>query len=210
MNKFFFFFLLLTQPIFSSKPEYWQYIYKDLGTVKDIKFTFKQEYRFYLNDFKLLDAQLSLLSKKNINKWLQTGINYTFNQTRNAEDTFEKKHRFEIELNPFFDLIKNVSIFIQNRFEFIKSENIPTWECIFRQKHQLSVLLEKKCIYQIHLSDELFYNFKKHSIDQYRIIPLEIEFRINKNYFFDIFSMIRWHKNADWHPQYVLGTSFKF
>jgi hypothetical protein len=203
--------LLLCIPILSwgEKPQYWQTILQPIGKIKDTRFLFRQHYRFDLEQFKLVDGRFSLDTITKLNKTWNFGLNFTYvNNRRPDVNPFTQHFRWEIELNPHFQLTKNTALRFRNRYEFIKNEFVPQWEQVFRQRQQINMAVNYRSLKSISFHNEVFYNVTLEKWSQIRLVPLELNFEVGQEHTYSVFAMIRWLRPGQtWDPQLVLGTT---
>lgn len=205
-------FFCLNLSLYAEKAQYWQVLLLPIGEYKEIEFAFRQEYRFVLSDFKLVNARLSLYSKRKINSFLEGEIHYNWiNLRTQPENAFKCAHRIDIELNPHYNLHPQIEFKARNRYEIIKREHFPKLLQRFRQRLQLVVKIASKYLKSYSIHNELFYDINKRDIYQFRFVPMEFTFYLGKEHSLQVFAMTRWQKFANiWKPQMILGTTLEF
>jgi hypothetical protein len=234
-NGIFFLLLLLFPPLstklLAEKPQFWGTVLIPIGKCRDIQFSFWQQYRFALSSFKLVDDRYSLYVKKSIYNWLDGEVHYTLINSRNADETpFHMSRRWELELNPHFDLAKNVEVKFRNRYEWIHRDDHPKEVQRFRQRHQLVWKTNWDKLWKtnwdrlfcffwafslksLSIHNEVFYNVTDNRVDEYRFVPLELGFGFGEKHKHTVkgYGMIRWRKPASfWDPQYIWGLTLEW
>lgn len=203
--------VILCMPFFlwGEKPQFWQTMTQPVGKIRDVTFRFRQQYRFDFEQFKLIDGRYSIESTTPLNKTWNFGLNFTYINNRRPEvNPFTQRFRWEIELNPRFQLTKNIELRFRNRYEFIKDEFVPQWDQVFRQRQQINMTVNYRSLKSISVHNEVFYNVVLERWNQIRFVPLELNFALGKEHTYSLFFMIRWLRpDQSWDPQFVLGST---
>jgi hypothetical protein len=107
---------------------------------------------------------------------LALGINYSFftihtDSSNAGEGDVDFQHRFEGEVNPRFKLANFIEYVSRNRFEYLVDESFDKIGQRYRHRSGLEFadVLPKQI--GIFINTELFYDFKAHQLNQYRIVP---------------------------------------
>ncbi|CRX38722.1 DUF2490 domain-containing protein [Estrella lausannensis] len=212
MIKFFRLALLMmtmTVPAFAQKPQLWQTMQQSLFDWNSVKFSFLQQYRFEMSDFKTVDARFGILAKKSLDETWDAEIHYMWiNSRAPAETLFQHRHRLELELNPRFKICENIEFKFRNRYELIKEEREAKLIQKFRQRQEIAYKPGIKWLKSVALSNEIFYNITINKVDEYRLIPLDLAFPLQKDHRYKLYTMIRWRDSpTGWHPQFILGST---
>lgn len=205
-------FFSLNLSLYAEKAQYWQILLLPLGECKEIEFSFRQEYRFALSDFKIVNIRSSLYIKRKINSFLEGEIHYNWiNLRTQSENAFKSAHRIDIELNPHYNIHPQIEFKARNRYEIIKREHFPKLLQRFRQRLQLVVKIAFKCLKSYSFHNELFYDINNHDIFEFRFVPMEFTFYLGKEHSLQVFAMTRWQKFENtWKSQMILGTTLEF
>lgn len=177
-----------------------------------VQCSFQQQYRFEMSDFKTQDARFGLLLKRSLNKTWDGEVHYIWINSRHPDETiFQRRHRIELELNPRFSLSKALELRFRNRYELIKEESEPKLIQKFRQRQELVYDPKLDWMKTLSISNEVFYNISINKVDEYRLIPLEAAFPIEKKHSYKLYAMIRWRDSSTgWNPQFVLGSTLNW
>lgn len=206
------FFMIIALPSYAQKPQLWQTMQQSLFEWNKVKFSFMQQYRFETSDFKTVDARFGLLAKKSLSETWDAEIHYLWINQRSPDETlFQHKHRLELELNPHFKICKNIELRFRNRYELIKEEREHKLVQKFRQRQELLYKPDIDWLKSIAINTEIFYNITSNKVDEYRFIPMELTFPVQKEHRYKLYTLIRWRDSSTgWHPQFVLGSTLEW
>jgi hypothetical protein len=128
--------------------------------------------------------------------------------------SFISIQRYELESNPFVKWDNGVTLKWRNRMEFLKRENLPHIQHVFR--HRVSVAIPVHHwgkLVSLKITDEIFYDFDINKFTQNRFIPVEMTFELNREVHFTLFCMVRNFfslGSRKWFRSFVFGTEFGF
>ena len=169
--------------------------------------------RLYNNSSELLQYALSQQVVVDLNRFLRTGVNYTFLPTRGSEgDDFIDQHRVELEFTPRWPINDRLTLDLRNRLEIRWIEGFSgTNE---RVRNRLGVSYELRntgLLHSIFATEEIFYPLADAELTQNRLTPIGLRFRLNEHVGFSTYYMLQSIKRAgDWNNAHVIGTQFLF
>lgn len=142
-----------------------------------------------------------------------TGYTYLESRTKDSKsgDTeFKNQHRLELEINPHWEG-KRVKISNRNRFEFRWIEDRGSDHARYRNllEFEFPIKWERaKFLKSVYINNEIFVDFNLRELNENRVTPFGISFKINKKLSFKLFYLIQSKKGArDWSSAQVLGTN---
>lgn len=205
-------FLTVAIPSYAQKPQFWQGMQQSLFECNKVNFSFLQLYRFEMNDLKTQNARFGILAKKSLNEVWDAEVHYLWINSREPDETlFQRRHRLELELNPHFKLGKNVELKFRNRYELIKEEENPKLIQKIRQRQEIAYKPGITWLKSIAINTEVSYDITINKVDEYRFMPLELTFPVEKEHRYKLYTMIRWRDSSTgWHPQFVLGSTLEW
>lgn len=179
---------------------------------KKVKFAFWQQYRLGLPQIKLVDSRYSILAVRPLYPWLDSEVHVTLIYARKLEETaFKQTRRLELELNPRFHLKEDLEVKFRNRYELLHREDTPHQYQKFRQQQKLVQKLDRGSLKSAALYNEIFYNITENRVDEYRFVPLELDFASGEKYTYNLYTMIRWRKpKQSWNTQLIWGLTLGF
>lgn len=195
--------------------QYWsQYSLKAIDT-KHVDYVSFWDLRFTddLSDFSYWQATQRLIF--DFIPYLSLGTNYTFLEeqvanSKTKEEEFKHHHRLELEINPHYELKKwvHVNIKNRNRFEFRWIEDQGSDNGRFRQRWELEFPLKRiPAVKSVYINNEYFVAFNRQELNQNRVIPIGINFKIFSKAILSVFYMIQSKKGAnDWSSNQIVGT----
>lgn len=148
-----------------------------------------------------------------LSKYFAFGINYTYlenesfqRQTRDTE--FRHQHRFELEANPSWRWKDKLKIKNRNRFEFRWMEDQGSDHARYRHLWELDIPLEKMGpLTSIYTGNEFFVDFNSEKINENRVTPVGLTFKLHKKSNLKIFYMIQLRKrDSDWSSNHIFGS----
>jgi hypothetical protein len=207
--------VLLSNSAFAEDDfQYWsRFSIKPLDT-KYVDFVNYWDLRF-MND--VTDFDLWFTSQKLIIdpiKHLSLGINYTYLESdtlnsRTKKEEFKQQQRFELEMNPYFNVGRWLKVKNRNRMEFRWIEDKGSDNTRFRHLWHFEVPINKvRFLKSVYANNEIFYEFEREKFAENRATPIGLKFPVFKKTTFQIFYMIQSRKSVrgDWSSNQVLGT----
>jgi hypothetical protein len=206
------FFISLLTKLTAEDSQAWITAIIPITDFKTVKFSFWQQYRLGLPQTKLVDSRYSILAVRPLYDWLDSEVHVTLIYSRKLEETpFKQTRRLELELNPHFHLKKNVEVKFRNRYELIHREDTPHQYQKFRQQQKLVQKLDRGSLRSASIHNEIFYNMTENRVDEYRLVPLELDFAWGEKYTYNLYTMIRWRKPTHfWKTQLIWGLTLGF
>lgn len=141
------------------------------------------------------------------------GLNYTYLQSRNTssaatDDSYNRQHRAEIEVNPNWFPTDWLKVKMRNRVEFRWIEGQGSDNTRYRQRWMFDVPFKDQLpLKSIYASSEFFYDFAKNEYNENRSIPIGLNFKINKKLGGSLYYMVQSRKGTnDWSSNQILGT----
>lgn len=208
---------IFTPPVFSEDDfQYWsQYSLKAIDT-KYVDYVSYGELRFFIDDvsdFSYWQTTQRLIFDPF--KYLSFGTNYTYLETltknsKMKQEEFKHHHRLELEVNPQYELKKwiHVKIKNRNRFEFRWIEDQGSDNGRFRHRWELEFPIQKvPRVKSIYVNNEFFVVFNRQELNENRVVPFGIIFKICSKAALSVFYMIQSKKGAnDWSSNQIVGT----
>lgn len=145
-----------------------------------------------------------------LSPWLDLGVNLSFLEIT-PPSTGHTYHQFrpELELNPKFDLAKNLRLEWRNRMEWRKNEGEDFTMHRLRERLQLAWTLPQPVgpLTRVFISDEWFLDLHlRHGIEN-RLVPLGLTFRLAACADLDWFYLIDSTRTpTGWRHESVIGT----
>lgn len=195
--------------------QYWsQYSLKPLDT-KYVDYVSYGELRLIddVSDFSFWQTTQRLIF--DLIPYLSLGTNYTFLEeqiinSKTKEKEFKYHHRFELEVNPYYEIKKwiHVKIKNRNRFEFRWIEDHGSDNGRFRQRWELEFPISKvPRVKSVYINNEFFVALNRQELNQNRAVPFGINFKICSKANLSVFYMIQSKKGAhDWSSNQIVGT----
>lgn len=152
-------------------------------------------------------------------KNLQFGLNYTYLENESASPRSGKvhskyQHRLELEANPHWKWGDWLRIDNRNRVEFRWIQDKGSDNGRYRQRWQVSVPVKNiPKVQKIYANNEVFWLFETGKVNENRLIPLGVSFKVTEKSSLSLFYMIQSRKRGgNWTSNQILGTflSFKF
>ncbi|MBP9865276.1 MAG: DUF2490 domain-containing protein [Candidatus Omnitrophica bacterium] len=145
-------------------------------------------------------------------KYLGLATNYTYleSEVANAKQTrneFKYHHRFELEANPRWSWKDRLNLRNRNRVEFRWIEGRGSDNTRWRTLGEVEVPLHKiPIVKSVYMSDELFIDFPRQTINETRIVPVGLTVGVIKGIDLKVYYMIQSQKGNTWSSNQVLGT----
>lgn len=199
--------------------QYWSQYSVDLLDTDKFNFKIFSDNRFF-DDAK--DVGFYLVStrlKYKATKYLDLGMNYSYlnskvNNPIASRSEFKFHHRVELEVNPYWNLMDWLKLYVRNRYEFRWIEDKGSDNARIRQRWQLTVPVKDKWrLKSIYASAEIFYDQPTNAFNENWITPVGGQFKVSEKVSFDLYYMIQSKKGThDWASNQILATvvSFKF
>lgn len=126
---------------------------------------------------------------------LDLGLNYTYLESEttlaSGQDKFKYQHRLELEVSPGWSVDDWLKVKNRNRMEFRWIEGQGSDNARFRQLWELSFPLKDKWPFKaFYVNDEYFFDFNRSQINENRLIPAGIEFKVNDKTSLKVFYMV--------------------
>lgn len=207
--------LLVTAQTVSARDDvqYWSQIFLKPYKSEKVEFIIFTDSRFTRDAEKLGLYFISPRMIYHYSKNLDFGMNYTYLQSRNtasaaADDSYNRQHRAELEINPQWQPADWVKLKIRNRVEFRWIEKMGTDNTRYRQRWLLEFPLKNtRFLKSIYTSSELFYDFAADKYKENRTVPLGFNFKINDKMNAGLYYMIQSQKGAnDWSSNQIIGS----
>ncbi len=138
---------------------------------------------------------------------LSLGVAYTYLDNEVANE-FKYQHRLELETNPYWSWKEWVNIRNCNRVEFRWIEDKGSDNGRFRQLLEFEVPIKNiSPVQSLYFNNEIFIDFNQKELNENRVVPFGITFKVYKKTSFKVSYMIQSKKTAhDWLSNQVLGT----
>ncbi len=207
---------IFTPLVFSEDDfQYWsQYSLKAIDT-KYVDYVSSGELRLIddVSDFSFWRTTQRLIF--DLFPYLSLGTNYTFLEeqvinSKTKEEEFKYHHRLELEVSPQYEIKKwvHVNIKNRNRFEFRWIEDQGSDNGRFRQRWELEFPVSKvPRVKSVYINNEFFVAMNRQELNQNRVIPFGINFKVCSKASLSVFYMIQSKKGAhDWSSNQIVGT----
>jgi hypothetical protein len=160
------------------------------------------------------EATFSLISEQldyQWRPWLGFGLNYSYiSQELGPEgrEEFKDQHRIEFDVSPRFQWDERFYIRNKNRFEWRAMEGRGTDNNRFRQRWDLVFPIKDALpVRSVYVGNEYFYDAAFHEINENRVIPFGIDFKLSERVGLKVFYMVQARKEgADWYSNQIVGT----
>lgn len=142
---------------------------------------------------------------------LKLAAAYTHLEFRSGKG-FDNDHRLELEANPHWKLADWASLDLRNRMEFRFRDGPGNGTERYRGRAQFVFPINHLGpLTSVYANDEVFYDFGFHQVNQNRLTPIGLGFKLNDHAQFRIFYMIQSTRSkAEWDHAEVLGTHLLF
>ena len=142
--------------------------------------------------------------------WLDLGVGLSMLRLENiaTHDRYDQL-RPELEINPHYDLTKELRVDWRNRMEWRENEGAPSTFNRTRHRLQLAWTLPRPLgpLTRIFANDEILMNMHLRQQTENRFIPLGLTFKLTDSMDLDVFYMIDSKRvKTHWKLESVLGT----
>ncbi|MCB1279144.1 DUF2490 domain-containing protein [Prosthecobacter sp.] len=142
--------------------------------------------------------------------WLDLGLGLSTLSIENPNTHFRYEQlRPELEINPKFDLTKDLRLDWRNRMEWRKNENTAFTTHRTRHRLQLNWTLPQPVgpLTRVFVSNEWLADLHRGEWSENRLVPLGLTFNLGKNTDLDLFYMVCSSRpKTEWTHESVLGT----
>jgi len=154
-----------------------------------------------------------------LSELIDLGLNYTYLQSRNTspsapDDSFNRQHRLEPEINPKWIPADWLTVKWRHRFEIRWIEGRKDNNNRFRQLWHFELPLKSnKVLKSLYISSEYFFDLNGSGVNENRTVPLGMNFKVNDHVGLKLYYMLQSQKgSADWSTNQAVGTlmSVKF
>ncbi|CDR33093.1 DUF2490 domain-containing protein [Criblamydia sequanensis] len=193
--------------------EYWQRVTAPFLKKGNWTFDIQGEIRFRDLIDKGYHYQVRERNQYKFSKWLTAGVNGVFITSRGiGEPNYHDEYRLDLDVIPFIEINKNVSLQLRNRLEIRKKEHVSYIEERFRARQTFIFPISEKGILQDYRpSNEVFYDFSEKRFSENRFIPLEVTLKFSKTFLVRPFVMVKTnYRNLHYKSILVLGGDIVF
>lgn len=142
--------------------------------------------------------------------WLDLGLGLSALSIENPNTHFRYGQlRPELEINPKFDLTKDLRLEWRNRMEWRKNEDAALTTHRTRHRLQLGWTLPEPIgpLTRLFISNEFLADLHRGEWTENRLVPLGLTFKLGKNTDLDLFYLVfSTHPQKKWNHESVLGT----
>jgi len=169
--------------------------------------------RMYNNSSELLQYNISQQVVVDVNRYLRTGVNYTFLPTRKSDaDDFTNQHRIELDITPRWPVTDRLAFDLRNRFEIRWIERRAGTD--ERMRNRLGVSYDLKNVLPLHsvfASEEIFYRLDRFEVTENRLIPAGVKLKLNQHVGLEFYYMLQSVKTrGSWSNAHVIGSNVAF
>ncbi len=149
-------------------------------------------------------------------KYAEFGINYTYLESevdlsKGRGNEWKFQHRLELEVNPKWTFDNGFLLKNRNRLEFRWIEDKGSDNARLRQLWELDIPIKKfEWLKSIFLNNEYFIDFSRQTINENRVIPIGLNFKLPGGVSLQTFYMIQSQKGKDWRSNQIVGTKWSF
>lgn len=207
--------LLLCTPLCAAQwgEEYWQYFIWSQWKSGCFKAYANADLRYDFNEKRLYRYRITECLALQATKQIDLEAHYSFIYDRPiGAPHFRNVSRLELEINPHFELCRDVEVDIRNRIEFIKTQGDGKIGSVFRQRSMLAWQLKDwGRIKAFRCWDEIFVNLNVNRFTQNRFTPIDVAVELNEKLTLDLFLTVRNFESArKWYQTIVFGTRLNF
>ncbi len=211
-KRFFFLILLGSSSLFSIDDlQYWASVRKTLYDSKPVEFSLLGETRMMDTvsnpRFHLISPQLKL----DVHPNLDMGLHYTYIRSKARGRNSLNQNWLELQATPHFTR-DNWKFDTRMRLEFRWIESLEGAQPRFRHRLQVTHFFStQNSLRALFASNEYFYDLKKGSVNQNRLVPLGLRFKLNESATLSLFSLFQSIESlGKWTTNTVVGTYLDF
>lgn len=177
--------------------------YVDLITLGQIR---AREEHGEVNGY-LLSQRFELAAHEN----LALAAAHTWLPFKTATGGWQDQQRVELEANPRITFARNWTVSLRNRIEFRWVEDFFETSNRLRHRPQIARQLHNLGpLRTIYASNEIFYDLDQHDLNQNRLIPFGLGFKLHEKVGLNLYYMIQSVKpgraSSDWNHLHIVGT----